>query len=77
MRLADLNIGEISFHNQEVPKGLFVEGRLHAAIAKLALWRDRARQRAELARMDYLERLDIGVTGADVWREVRKLPWEC
>ena len=37
--------------------------------------RDRARQRAELARMSDREFHDIGVSRAQVWREVSKPFW--
>jgi uncharacterized protein YjiS (DUF1127 family) len=76
MRLADLNIGEISFHNQALPKRSVVADRFNKVIAELALWRERSKQRAVLARMDEFARKDIGVSEADVWREVRKAPWQ-
>ncbi len=38
-------------------------------------WHDRARQRAELARMSDREFHDIGVSRAQVWREVSKPFW--
>lgn len=76
MRLAELNIGEIRFHDQARVSGQAVEGRFGDAAAALLLWRERARERAELARMDYFARQDIGVSEADIWREVRKAPWE-
>ena len=72
MRLADLNIGEIYFVDQQDAKWT-VPGRV---VATLARWRERSRQRAELARLDRLSRRDIGVTDADVWRETRKAPWQ-
>lgn len=76
MRLADLNVGEIAFHNQALPKGFVATGRLSRVIAELALWRERSRQRAELARLDEFGRKDIGVSQTDVWHEVSKAPWE-
>jgi uncharacterized protein YjiS (DUF1127 family) len=76
MRLADLNIGEFQFHNQAPPKGSLVSQPVQGIVAALALWRERARQRAELARLDHRARKDIGVSEADVWREIRKAPWE-
>ena len=41
----------------------------------LLLWRRRARERDELARMDARERRDIGVTDADVAMEISKPAW--
>ena len=76
MRLAELNIGEIYFHDQVQSGARHANDRLEEVAAKLMVWRERARERAELARMDNFARLDIGVTEADVWREVRKAPWE-
>ncbi len=38
-------------------------------------WRNRARQRAELARMSDREFRDIGISRARVWREVSKPFW--
>ena len=76
MRLAELNIGEIYFHDQAQFSGRPANDRLEEVAAKLMVWRERARERAELAQMDNFARLDIGITEADVWREVRKAPWE-
>jgi uncharacterized protein YjiS (DUF1127 family) len=77
MRLENLNIGEISFDNQG-HRGSPVahDGSIHRVVAALALWRERAKQRAELARLDDISRRDLGITEADVWRETRKAPWE-
>lgn len=76
MRLADLNIGEISFYDQSPLPGSGEVGPAYRIVAALSLWRERARQRAELAQLDEISRRDIGVTEADVWREIRKAPWE-
>ncbi len=38
-------------------------------------WRDRARQRAELARMSDHEFRDMGINRAQVWQEVSKPFW--
>ena len=76
MRLAELNIGELHFHDQGQSRGWQASNTLEEAAAKLLVWRERARERAELARMNSFARQDIGVTEADVWREVRKAPWE-
>lgn len=43
--------------------------------ATWALWRRRARERAELARMDERERKDLGITAADVSMEIAKPVW--
>ena len=42
----------------------------------LASWRARARGREALAHLDDLERRDLGLTEADVWRETHKSPWQ-
>lgn len=76
MRLENLNIGEIGFYNQSLPRGVHHEGLAHRVLATLGLWRARIRQRAELAALDEFVRQDIGITEADVWRETRKAPWE-
>ena len=76
MRIAELNIGEIHFHNQAFARGGTIEGWLSEAVAKLAVWRERVRQREVLACMDQFALRDIGATRADVWRELRKAPWE-
>lgn len=43
----------------------------------LARWRRRARQRAALARLSAHMLRDIGLSEADVWREMRRPPWDC
>ncbi len=55
-------------------KFLFTE-LLETLGPRIRRWRDRARQRAELARMSDREIRDIGVSRAEVWREVRKPFW--
>ena len=42
----------------------------------LACWRQRARQRDELAQLDAANLRDLGLNDADIWRETRKAPWE-
>lgn len=76
MRLVNLNIGEFYFQNQAPPRGSPGLQPGHGILATLSLWRERTRQRAELARLDHRALKDIGVSEADVWREVRKAPWE-
>ena len=76
MRLAELNIDEISFQRQGSVKDAVLVGEFAGLLARLALWRERARQRAELGRLDEFARKDIGISEADVWRETRKAPWE-
>lgn len=44
-------------------------------LARLDLWRRRARERRDLLRMSELQRHDIGITRVDVWREVNKPFW--
>lgn len=69
MRLENLNIGEIRFYQQSKS----VSERLVSALAR---WRERARQRAELAHLDPMARKDLGLSDADVWHEARKFPWQ-
>lgn len=77
MRLENLNIGEFYFDNQGLRGNpAAYDGSIHRVVAALALWRERARQRAALARLDDISRRDLGITEADVWRETRKAPWE-
>lgn len=42
----------------------------------LLRWRERVRQRAELAQLSACERRDIGVSDADVWAETEKWFWQ-
>jgi uncharacterized protein YjiS (DUF1127 family) len=42
---------------------------------KLRTWRQRARERAELARMSQTELRDIGVSSSDRWEEINKPFW--
>lgn len=42
----------------------------------IAWWRDRARQRRHLAKLDDRMLRDIGLTRLDVAAECRKLPWQ-
>ena len=48
---------------------------LETCRAELRLWGERARGRAQLARMTDAERRDIGKTATDVWVEVSKPRW--
>jgi uncharacterized protein YjiS (DUF1127 family) len=48
---------------------------LSRTLAMLREWRRRSRDRAELARFDERMLRDIGVTRADVWREINKPFW--
>jgi uncharacterized protein YjiS (DUF1127 family) len=43
--------------------------------AAFAAWRERVRQRDELAQLDDWTRRDLGVGEADVWNEVRRPFW--
>jgi uncharacterized protein YjiS (DUF1127 family) len=45
-------------------------------VAAFAGWRERARQRGELAHLDAWTRRDLGVSETDVWNEVRRPFWE-
>ena len=44
-------------------------------MSKLRTWRQRERERAELARMSQAELHDIGVSSADHWAEISKPFW--
>lgn len=59
------------------PASLFgaAAGTLRAAAVRLRLWRDRARQRADLAELDERMLRDVGLTSHDVLRETGKAPW--
>lgn len=46
-----------------------------ALLNNLALWQERAEQRADLAEMDERMLKDIGVSAADAWKETRKPFW--
>jgi uncharacterized protein YjiS (DUF1127 family) len=48
---------------------------LDRIVATLRAWRQRSRERAELARLDDRMLRDIGVTRCDVWREINKPFW--
>ena len=47
--------------------------QLMAAVSK---WRECRAQRARLAQLDDWTMRDLGLTDADVWRELHKLPWQ-
>jgi uncharacterized protein YjiS (DUF1127 family) len=48
---------------------------LLASLAALILWQERSRQRAHLAELSEHALKDMGMTRADVEREVDKAPW--
>ena len=48
---------------------------LHRIVATLREWRQRSRERAQLAALDDRMLRDIGVTRCDVWREINKPFW--
>ena len=53
-----------------------VSGRSQRILAVLRLWRRRARERNELARMNERDIKDLGLSEAD-WRfEIAKAPWQ-
>jgi uncharacterized protein YjiS (DUF1127 family) len=72
MRLETLKIDDIHLCEQAAGRHDAIE----RMFTTLACWRNRSRQRTKLAELSYTERKDIGVTEADVWREVRKRPWD-
>ena len=59
-----------------VEVGARIAARLGGAIALLSCWRDRARQRRQLAQLDARGRADLGVTRCDVARECAKPFWQ-
>lgn len=50
--------------------------RLRGVLATIEFWRERARQRRRLARLDDRMLADIGVTRAQARREARKWFWQ-
>jgi uncharacterized protein YjiS (DUF1127 family) len=48
---------------------------LDRIVATLRAWRQRSRERAELARLHDRTLRDIGVTRCDVWHEINKPFW--
>jgi uncharacterized protein YjiS (DUF1127 family) len=48
---------------------------VRSALETMLLWRQRWRERHELARMDHRMRRDIGLSNVDVWREINKPVW--
>ena len=48
---------------------------LRRVFTALREWRHRSRERAELARFDERMLSDIGITRAEVWREINKPFW--
>jgi len=48
---------------------------LNRLVATLREWRQRSRERAQLAMLDDRMLRDIGVTPGDVWREINKPFW--
>jgi uncharacterized protein YjiS (DUF1127 family) len=50
-------------------------GVVRRVVAAIAAWRTRLRQQSALAQMsDHMLR-DLGLTDADIWREIRRSPW--
>lgn len=47
----------------------------HSALALIRRWRERARQRRQLARLDTRLLRDLGITAADAERECNKPFW--
>jgi uncharacterized protein YjiS (DUF1127 family) len=61
---------------EECHPGPQVSSALQRFAATLAHWRERARQRDELAHFDELTLRDLGLVEVDLWRETRKPPWQ-
>lgn len=47
--------------------------QLRAAVTS---WRARRAQRSQLARIDPWTQRDLGLTDAEIWRELQKYPWQ-
>jgi len=59
-----------------IPRGsTAIVGPLRALLSLLRLWRQRDRDRALLARFDSRMLRDIGITPADVMREINRPFW--
>lgn len=68
-----LTAGNASFERRKGVGGLHsIVGRL---AARLSCWRDRARERRQLAGLDARALADIGITRLDVARECAKPFW--
>jgi uncharacterized protein YjiS (DUF1127 family) len=52
-----------------------VPALVRRGIETLAVWRERARSRAELAALDARQLADIGLSTADAWTEISKPFW--
>jgi uncharacterized protein YjiS (DUF1127 family) len=57
------------------PRRSYVLGAVVGVFEQLAVWQDRRRQRLILARLDDRMLHDIGLTNADVDREITKPFW--
>lgn len=57
------------------PAGLGLDALARAVIGRIALWRQRAMDRAELARMSSRELRDIRINPGDAWNEASKPFW--
>jgi len=57
------------------PRRSHVLGAVVGIFEQLAVWHDRRRQRLALARLDYRMLRDIGLSYADVDREISKPFW--
>ena len=55
--------------------GRWLRRALNVVRATMQGWRQRSRERAELARLDDRMLRDIGITRGDVWREINKPFW--
>lgn len=65
----------IGWHGAPPPRRIPPPSLWGAALALLATWRKRLRERRELAALDYQMQRDIGVTPSEVEREVNKPFW--
>jgi len=65
----------IAWHGAPPPRRVPTPSFWHEALALLATWRKRLRERRELATLDYQMQRDIGVTPSEVACEVNKPFW--
>jgi uncharacterized protein YjiS (DUF1127 family) len=65
----------IAWHGAPPPRRDRLPSLWDAALALLATWRTRLRQRRELATLDWRMQRDIGVTPSEVAHEINKPFW--
>lgn len=63
-------------HRSEPARPWRRHGWFARAKTLLRMWRQRQRQRAELARLDARDLRDFGMSQGDAWREAEKWFWQ-